>query len=201
VIMKGPKWAPIVASAQAQFAASNLADALKTFKEASDAAGSTGAPKALLEQAQIAGAAKGPCKATAISRPRPFNVITPPGRPALVYTPRGAVVTWTDDHESPGHDHAYTVLLDPAMRASAPARDVTPEGGLIAHPQLYPFGDRVALVYADVKGAEAGIHVRWLDAEGRIAAPPRAITSRKLNQNASPTIAHAPDGTFWVAWD
>jgi serine/threonine-protein kinase len=201
VVMKGPKWAPLVASAQAQFAASNVADALKMFKEASDSAGATGAPRALLDQAQVAGAAKGPCKVTAISRPRPYNVTTQPGRPAIVFTPKGALVTWTDDHESAGHDHAYTVLLDAAMRLSGPARDVTPEGGLVARPQLYAFGDRVALVYADLKGGEAGIHVRWLDAEGRIAAPPRAIASRKPNEKASPTIAHAPDGTFWVAWE
>jgi serine/threonine-protein kinase len=87
------------------------------------------------------------------------------------------------------------------MRPAGPSRDVTPEGGLVARPQLYPFGDRVALVYADLKGAEAGIHARWLDAEGRIATPPRAVTSRKPNANASPSIARAPDGTFWVAWE
>jgi eukaryotic-like serine/threonine-protein kinase len=198
---KGPKWAPLIASAQGQFAASNLSDALRMFKEASEGAGAAGAPRALLEQVQVAVAAKGPCKVTAISRPRPFNVSTPPGRPTLAFTPRGAVVAWTDDHESAGHDHAYTALLDAAMRSSGVARDVTPEGGLIARPQLFPFGDRVAMVYADMKGVEAGIHARWLDADGRIAAPTRAVTARKPNSNASPSIARAPDGTFWVAWE
>src|SRR6185369_11694873 len=61
LVVKGPKWAPLVASAQAQFAASNVPDALRMFKEASDSAGTPGAAKALFEQAQIAGAAKGPC--------------------------------------------------------------------------------------------------------------------------------------------
>ena len=87
------------------------------------------------------------------------------------------------------------------MRPSGAARDVTPEGGSVARPQLFAVGDRVALIYADLKGAEAGIHARWLDAEGRIAGPARAITARKPNQNASPTIARAPDGTFWAAWE
>jgi serine/threonine-protein kinase len=199
--VKGPKWAALVASAQAQFASNNVPEALRMFKEASDGSGNTGTPRALLDQAQIGSAAKGPCKVTAISRPRPFNITSPAGRPALAFTPRGALIAWTDDHESAGHDHVYAVLLDTAMRSSGPARDVTPEGGLIARPQLFSFGDKVAMVYADMKGAEAGIHARWLDAEGRIAAPARAVTARKPNANASPNIARAPDGTFWVAWE
>jgi serine/threonine-protein kinase len=192
---KGPKWAPLVGSAQSQLASNNVPDALRMFKEASEA----GAPRTLLDQAQFATAAKGSCKVTGLAHPRPYNSPGGSGRPAMAFTPRGALVAWTDDHESAGHDHAYTVLLDSAMRASVP-RDVTPEGGLVAHPQLVAFGDRIALVYVDMKGAEAGIRVRWLDAEGRIAAPARAVTSRKPTANASPAIARAPDGTFWVVW-
>jgi serine/threonine protein kinase len=191
---KGPKWAPLVASAQSQFASSNVPDALRLLKEASD----SGAPKTLYDQAQFAAAAKGPCKITGLSHPRPYNSSVGSSRPAMAFTPRGALVAWTDDHESAGHDHAYTVLLDSAMRASVP-RDVTPEGALVAHPQLLAFGDRIALTYVDMKGPEAGIRVRWLDAEGRIAAPARAVTSRKPS-NATPTLARAADGTFWVAW-
>jgi serine/threonine-protein kinase len=192
---KGPKWAPLVASAQSQLASSNVPDALRMFKEASE----SGAPKTLYDQAQFAAAAKGPCKITGLAHPRPYNTSVGSSRPAMAFTPRGALVAWTDDHESAGHDHAYTVLLDSAMRASVP-RDVTPEGALVAHPQLFAFGDRIALTYVDMKGPEAGIRVRWLDAEGRIAAPARAVTSRKPTSNASPAIARAADGTFWVVW-
>jgi serine/threonine-protein kinase len=192
---KGPKWAPLVAGAQSQFASNNVVEALKMFKEASD----SGAPKTLYEQAVFAAAAKGPCKITGLAHPRPYNSTVGSGRPAMAFTPRGALVAWTDDHESAGHDHAYTVLLDSAMRASVP-RDVTPEGSLVAHPQLFAFGDRIALTYVDMKGTEAGIRVRWLDAEGRIAAPSRPITSRKPGSSASPSIARVSDGSFWIAW-
>ncbi|MET0596171.1 MAG: serine/threonine-protein kinase [Polyangiaceae bacterium] len=192
---KGPKWAPLVANAQSQLASNNVPDALRMFKEASD----SGAPKTLYDQAAFATAAKGPCKVTGLAHPRPFNTTVGSGRPAMAFTPRGALVTWTDDHESSGHDHAYTVLLDSAMRASVP-RDVTPEANLVAHPQLFAFGDRIALTYVDMKGAEAGIRVRWLDAEGRIAAPARAVTSRKPTGSTSPAIGRAADGTFWVVW-
>jgi len=200
-IPKGPKWIPLVASAQGQLAQSNMTDALHTLKEALESTGGTGVPRSLFEQAQVAAVAKGPCKVTALSRPRPYNLTVAAGRPTIAFTPRGALVAWTDDHEVANHDHVFAVLLDSAMRPSGEARDVTPEGGLVARPQLFPFGDRVVLVYADMKGAEAGIHVRWLDADGRIAAPSRALTARKPNPNASPSIAHASDGTFWVAWE
>jgi eukaryotic-like serine/threonine-protein kinase len=193
--LKGPKWAPLVASAQSQLASNNVPDALRTFKEAIE----SGAPKALYDQAQFATSAKGPCKMTGLAHPRPFNSPVGSGRPAMAFTPRGALVAWTDDHESAGHDHAYTVLLDSAMRASVP-RDVTPEGGLVSHAQLLAFGDRIALTYVDNKGPEAGIRVRWLDAEGRIAAAARAVTSRKPTSSTPPAMARAPDGTFWVAW-
>jgi serine/threonine-protein kinase len=192
---KGPKWAPLVAGAQSQFASNNVVEALRMFKEASD----SGAPRTLYEQAVFAAAAKGPCKITGLAHPRPYNSPVGSGRPAMAFTPRGALVAWADDHESAGHDHVYTVLLDSAMRASVP-RDVTPEGGLVTHPQMLAFGDRIALAYVDMKGGDAGIRVRWLDAEGRIAGPSRAVTSRKPTSNPSPTIARAADGTFWVAW-
>jgi serine/threonine-protein kinase len=192
---KGPKWAPLVAGAQSQLASNNVPDALRMFKEASD----SGAPKTLYDQAVFATAAKGPCKVTGLAHPRPFNTSVGSGRPAMAFTPRGALVAWTDDHESSGHDHAYTVLLDSAMRASVP-RDVTPEGGLVVHPQLFSFGDRIALTYVDMKGQEAGVRVRWLDAEGRIAAPARAVTSKKPSNNPTPAISRAADGTFWVVW-
>ena len=198
---KGPKWAPLVASAQLQVASNNVLDAIRALKEASDASGGAGAVRTLFEQAQVAASAKGPCKVTAISRPRPWSLVSAAGRPTLAFTPKGALVAWTDEHESAGHDHAYAVMLDSAMRPSGAARDVTPEGGQVARPQLLAVGDRVALVYADMKGAEAGIHARWLDADGRIAAPARAITARKPNQGASPTLTRASDGTFWVAWE
>jgi serine/threonine protein kinase len=198
---KGPKWAPLVASAQSQVASNNVPDAIRALKEATDASGGAGGVRALFEQAQVAASAKGPCKVTGISRPRPWSLVSAAGRPTLAFTPKGALIAWTDDHESAGHDHTYAVLLDSALRPAGAARDVTPEGGQVARPQLLAIGDRVALVYTDLKGAEAGIHARWLDADGRIAAPSRAITARKPNQGASPTLTRASDGTFWVAWE
>ena len=198
---KGPKWAPLVASAQSQIAASNLPDALRTLKDASEGAGPGSPARLLLEQAQVAAAAKGPCKVTAISRPRPWGLTSPAGRPTVGFTPRGALVVWPDDHEAPGHDHAYLVLLDSAMRPSGPARDVTPEASQVSRAQLFTIGDRVGLFYTDLKGPEAGIHARWLDAEGRIAGPARKVSARRPTGNTAPTVARAPDGTFWVSWD
>jgi serine/threonine protein kinase len=198
---KGPKWAALVASAQAQIAASNMPEGLRTLKEASEGTGAGSPARLLLEQGLVAATTKGPCRVTAISRPRPWSLNGPSGRPTVGFTPRGALVAWTDDHESAGHDHAYLVLLDASMRPSGPARDVTPEAGQVSRAHLFTVGDRVGLFYSDLKGPESGVQARWLDAEGRIAGPPRRLTGKRSLGSGAPTVARAPDGTFWVSWD
>jgi serine/threonine-protein kinase len=196
---KGPKWAALVGSAQGQIAASSLVEAAKTLKEASEMAGG-GPPRIMLEQVQIAAATKGICRVTALARPRPYGLSGAAGRPTIAFTPRGALVSWTDDHESAGHDHAYAVLLDPAMRAVADPRDITPEAGSVQNPQLFAVGDKVGLVYADARGTDAGIRVRWLDGEGRIATPARPVTTRRPS-SSPPAIDRATDGSYWLAWE
>ena len=67
--------------------------------------------KSFLDQVKLGAATTGPCKMAAFSHPRlgyGGNV----GRPAVAVTSKGAVVAWTDDHEQPGHDHVYSVLID-----------------------------------------------------------------------------------------
>jgi len=196
---KGPKWAPLLATAQTQLAAGTFPDAIKTLKDAQEMGGG-GIARALLEQSQAAAAAKGPCQVTGLSRPRPYPLTGAAGRPVIAFTPRGAIVAWTDDHESAGHDHVYAALLDTALKTIGVPHDVTPEGVLVGRPQLLAVGDRVAILYEDTKGNEAGIHARWLDSDGRIAGPASAASSKRT-QSAWPTIDRAPDGSFWIAWE
>jgi eukaryotic-like serine/threonine-protein kinase len=196
---KGPKWVALVSSAQAQIAASNLTDAVKTLHDASELAGG-GPARVLYDQAQVSAAIKGSCKLTGLSRPRPFSLSNVAGRPTVAFTPKGALVAWTDNHESAANDHGYAVLLDAAMRSVGEPRDITPEAGLVTSPQLFALGDRFVVLYSDGKGAAAGIHVRWLDAEGRIDGPSRTVTTRRPSTSA-PSLDRAPDGTFWVAWE
>ena len=133
---KGPKWAPLVASAQVavrfEQRARRGARVQRSFRLG---LGYAAQPRALFEQAQVAASAKGPCKVTGDFAPATVGSHAPRrGAHRLAFTPRGALVAWTDEHESAGHDHAYAVLLDSAMRPSGAARDVTPEGGLVARP-------------------------------------------------------------------
>jgi serine/threonine-protein kinase len=55
------------------------------------------------------------------------------------------------------------------------------------------------LTYWDAKGAEAGVHVRWLDADGRIAGPSVAVAPSK-GGNFFPSLTRTSDGSFYVAW-
>ncbi len=191
----GPKWLTVVESAQAQVAAGDIPGAIRTLQ---DVQGNSPA-RQISDQLQIAAKSKGPCRLTGIGRPRPAGAASTPGRPAIAFTPRGALVVWTDSHESAATEHAYSILLDPALRAVGEVHDLTPESSLVSSPQLFVVGDKIVILYSDGKGTEAGVHARWLDAEGKISSPPRSIVGRKTNSAAS--LDRAPDGTFWVAWE
>src|SRR6185437_5140982 len=110
-----PKWMAAIEEGQQLLTSGDGDGALRKFKDASDNGGGAVA-KEFLEQVTLGAATAGPCKMVSFSQPRlgyGGNV----GRPAVAVTSKGTVVAWTDDHEQPGHDHVYSVLLDDAGRA------------------------------------------------------------------------------------
>jgi serine/threonine-protein kinase len=199
-----PVWVPLVRDGQQALATGDLKGASKLFKEAFDRGGGHGVPRTLLEHLAVASASgdRAACKLTGLARPRAYDVaagarVVPAGRPSIAIGPKGPVMTWTDAHE--GSERAYSVLLDEAMRAAATPIDVTPEGVSIARPEIHRVGDKFVLAYADGKGAEAGVHARFLDAEGHIAGPAVQVSPAKPG-SYHPAIAVAPDNSFYAAW-
>jgi eukaryotic-like serine/threonine-protein kinase len=201
----GLPWPPLVAEAQEAIAAGDLKAAAKLLKDAQEK-GNHAVPRTMLEHVQIALKeidTKSLCQLTGLGRPRTYDLN--PGtnrtfaasRPSIALGPRGAVVTWTDSHE--GSEHAYTTTLDSALRASSPAIDVTPEGRAIGRPELTASGDRLVLTYWDGKGPEAGVHVRWLDANGRIDGPAVTVAHFPRGGNSWPSLTPVLDG-FLVVW-
>jgi serine/threonine-protein kinase len=192
-----PKWMVTIEDGQQQLAAGDAEGALRKFKEASEAgAGAIG--KSFFEQVKIGAATTGPCKMVAFSHPR-LGYGGGLGRPAVAVTSKGAVVAWTDDHEQPGHDHVYSVLLDAAGRPTSRARDLTPEADYAMRPELLPVDDRVVLLFWDKSGREPGVRARWLDADGRIGGMSGIVGAPKAG-SFWPAIDRAPDGTFWAVW-
>ncbi|AKT43355.1 serine/threonine-protein kinase [Chondromyces crocatus] len=198
-------WIPHVAQAQKELAQGNLKEALGPLKEAYDK-GAHGVPRTLLDHVQVAlkeANGRAPCSLTGLGRPRTYDLVgrgvrlVAGSRPSIAFGPRGPVVAWTDAHE--GSEHAYAVLLDNTLRATGPAVDVTPEGAAVGRPDLKRVGDKLVLTYWDAKGPEAGVHVRWLDPDGRIAGPAVSVASIPRGGNFWPSLAIAPDG-FFVVW-
>ncbi|MEJ7730082.1 MAG: protein kinase [Polyangiaceae bacterium] len=197
-------WRPLVADAQAQIAADDLKGAQKTLREAFDRGGH-GVPRTMLDHVNVAVAASGtkqPCRLTGLGRPRTYDLApnvrqVGSGRPAIALGPRGAVMTWTDGHE--GNEHAWAVAFDEAMRGTSEPYDVTPEGALIGRPELTSAGDKVIITYWDTKGPEAGVHVRWLEPDGRIGGPSVPVTPPKPG-NFWPSLTRMPDGSYVVVW-
>ncbi|XXX74966.1 serine/threonine-protein kinase [Sorangium sp. So ce134] len=201
----GLQWPPLVAQAQQSIAAGDLKAALRQLRDAQEK-GNHPVPRTLIEHVQVAlkdASGKAPCQLTGLARPRTHDLVREGGRavgasrPSISLGPRGAVVTWTDSHE--GTEHAYTAVLDSAMRPSSPALDVTPEGRAIGRPELTTAGDRLVLTYWDGKGPEAGVYVRWLDASGRIDAPAMMVARFPRGGNSWPSLARASEG-FVIAW-
>jgi len=189
-----PRWAPSLEEGQRLFAVGNVVDAKKKFAEAIDqGAGAVG--RSFLDEIRVP--QSNACKLTAFSHPR-LGIAGSIGRPAIASGAKGAVVTWTDDHEQAGHDHAYSVVIDNTGRPLSRPRDLTPEGNEVMRPALMEAGDRTLLYYWDKSGREPGIHARWLDADGRIAGAAVLVAAGKPG-NYWPTMDRAPDG-YYVAW-
>ena len=198
-------WAPLVSQAQEAVSTGNLKGAFKLLKDAYDKGGH-GIPRTLLEHVQIAmkeASGKVPCQLTGLARPRTYDLTAKvpraasASRPSITFGPRGVVITWTDAHE--GSEHAYTAPLDTAMRTATAPIDATPEGMAVGRPELTPVGDKLVLTYWDARGPEAGVKVRWLDADGRIAGPAVSVAAIARGGQFWPTFARADDG-FFVAW-
>jgi eukaryotic-like serine/threonine-protein kinase len=200
-----PAWMTLVREAQAAIAAGDLNQATSLLKDASGKSGGHGIPRTLSEHLQVAMASgdRGACRLTGLGRPRSYDLAAPAprraesGRPSIVVGPRGPVVMWDDAHK--GGNHVWVVALDEALRDVGSPVDVTPEGVNVVHPDLKRAGDKLVLVFADDKGPEAGVHARFLDADGHIASGVTPITPPKPG-SFWPSVAAAPNGSFFVAW-
>ncbi|MDB4943511.1 MAG: Serine/threonine protein kinase [Labilithrix sp.] len=171
--IEAPPWEPAIAEAQRLFTAGDPNAALKKLADAA-AVSPQGAAVARVYTEQFKFIASkevsGACKPVAFSRPR-FLTDRRAERPAVRVTPRGTLVTWTDDHLQKDHDHVYGVLLNETGKPIGPLRDLTPESTDAQRPQLTApseGADRTVLLYWDKSGKEAGVRARFLDADGRI---------------------------------
>jgi serine/threonine-protein kinase len=204
-VVDEPKWAPIMAEAQRRFTGGDTQGALQKLQDA-NAMGpqAIAIAKVYAEQFRfVAKEASGPCKVVAFSRPR-VATDKRAERPAIRATPKGMLVTWTDDHEQKDHDHVYGVVLNQTGKAIGPIRDLTPEASDAWRPQLTaqsPDSDRSVLLYWDKSGRDQGVRVRFLDADGRI--DPINGQSRLVGAARSgdfwPSIDKGPKG-FFVVW-
>jgi serine/threonine protein kinase len=192
-----PKWMATIEEGQGMLASGDPDGAIRKFKEAVDA-GAGPIAKSFLDQVKLGAASTGPCKMVALSHPR-LGYGGSIGRPAVAVTSKGAVVAWTDDHEQPGHDHVYSVLIDSTGRPTSRPRDLTPEADYAMRPSLSSVDDRVVLLFWDKSGREPAVRVRLLDSDGRIGGMSIVVGSGKPGL-FWPAMDRAADGGFWVAW-
>jgi serine/threonine protein kinase len=193
-----PKWQTTIEEGQQLFTIGELPAAQEKFKHAQELGAPAAAVRAYLDETKAGVAGTGDCKMVAFSRPR-MGLSGNALRPAVASSAKRIVVSWTDDHEQPGHQHVYAVPLDPAGRPLTRPRDLTPEATEAGRPQLLAVGDRMALLYADKAGSQVGVRVRWIDEEGRIGGATLLVGGVRAAPYW-PAFGKAPDG-FFVAWE
>lgn len=192
-------YAKLLFAAQDMLTNGSAKAALESFK-AAFAAGNSPPARSLLSQATVvAEEGGGDCRVSALGRPRPFGIDEPSSRPTLVKTDRGILYAWVDTHVDPKKRQGHTVLLDNAMRRISEPVALTPEASSVRTLQLWPMPNGAALVYWDDTGDGAGVYVRQLESDGKIAGPARRISEARRGELHPSLSAFA--GGFWAIWE
>ncbi|HEY6079487.1 MAG TPA: serine/threonine-protein kinase [Polyangiaceae bacterium] len=175
-------------------------EALERFK-AAFAAGAQPPARSMLSQATVVveEGSGSECRVTALSRPRPFGIAEPSSRPTLVKTDRGVLFAWIDTHVDSKRRQAHAVLLDSALRRISEPVPITPEASSVRTLQLVPAASGAALLYWDDAGDGAGVYVRRLESDGKIAGPARRLSASKRGE-MHPTLTPI-EGGYWSIWE
>lgn len=187
-------WTLAMYEGQRLFAVGDSAAAQRKLREAAEAGGGAAA-RTVSEQLKMPSA--GPCKMTAFSHPR-LGLTANAARPSVAALAKGAIVVWTDDHEQAQRDHAYSVQIDPTGKPLSSPRDLTPEAHAVGRASLEVTDDKLALIYWDKQGRDAGVRVRSIDAEGRIAGRSVLVGGARTG-NFWPSLTKGPDG-YYAVW-
>ena len=198
-------WLPRVREAQALIAAGEHDKASEQLKLVFDET-KHAMVRNLMEQEKVArelAVAKGACLVTGLNRPRRYDLLEPSPKlvnaeaPTLALGPKGLVVAWTDDRG--GHDRAYAAVLDDALRNTAPAVEITPEGQNIRNLDLVASEGRILATYAEASGSAPGVYVRWLGADAVIESAPLLVNKSETGTFVPATVARVAGG-FFVSW-
>jgi serine/threonine protein kinase len=193
-------YAKLLFEAQDLLTNGSAKDALERFKAAFQA-GSQPQARSLLSQATVVvEEGSGACRVNALARPRPFTIVEPSGRPTLVKTDRGILFAWVDTHVDAKRRQAHAVLLDGAMRRVSEPIPVTPESSSVRTLQLLRSASGAALSYWEDTGDGAGVYVRRLDSDGKIAGPARRVSELRRGE-LHPTLISSEAGGFWSIWE
>jgi serine/threonine-protein kinase len=195
VFEEEPKFFASVVEGQKAFSAGDVSLAKKKFEEAAAMPGGATIAKVYIEQTTLT--PQGACKTIAFSHPR-YTITAAAGRPTVTPNAKGAVVAWTDRHENKDKEHVYSLDIDSIGKPISAIRDLTPEGLDANRPSLVSSPDKLALLYWESKGRDAGVRLRPLDQNGSIAKESLLVGGAHEGQ-FWPSIEKALDG-YWVVW-
>ncbi|MFO0549273.1 MAG: serine/threonine-protein kinase [Polyangiaceae bacterium] len=177
----GLPFRPLVAQAQELIAKGDLEGARAKLKEAVDA-GNHHIPQTFAQHlATVKSGNKDQpaCTLTGLGRPRTYDQLEErvrvinAGRPTVAVSSGVALIGWTESDA--GVEQAYAVALDDALRARTLPFPITGEAQSVQRPEIIGVADKFLVTYFDSRGHEAGVYMRMLDADGRVATGPKLV--------------------------
>ncbi|MEO8180416.1 MAG: serine/threonine-protein kinase [Deltaproteobacteria bacterium] len=193
-------YALLVGSAQEQLADGEFTDAVATFEHAFES-GEKKAARSLRSHVRVADEAgsSGPCQLRGLGHPRGFDATTKASRPTFARVGQSLFAGWVAS--TGANQHAvFSTRLDYALRRISAERVVTPEVTDARDPQLIGSDSSLLLLYTDARGKESLIFGRELDGEARDSSAPRLLNASDRDYAYDPTMARAPDGSYWVGY-
>jgi serine/threonine-protein kinase len=193
-------YALLVSSAQEQLADGEFTDAVATFEHAFES-GEKKAARSLRSHVRVADEAgsSGPCQLRGLGHPRSFDATTKASRPTFARVGQNLFAGWVAS--TGANQHAvFTTRLDYALRRITAERVVTPEVTDARDPQLFGSDASLLLLYTDARGKESLIFGRELDGEARDGSAPHLLNGTDHDYAYDPTMARAPDGSYWVGY-
>ncbi len=192
-------YARLLAAAQEQLVDGDFTDAVATFEHAFES-GEKKAARSLRSHIRVVDeAGTGRCQLRGLGHPRPFDLTNKASRPTLARSGQNLVTAWVANTGAK-QNAVYATRLDFALRRTSAETVVTPEVMDARDPQLLGTEAAPLLVYTDARGKESLIYGRELDADGTGKGPPRLLNATENDYAYDPSLARAPDGTYWVAY-
>ncbi len=188
-----PAFAVPIVKAERLMADSKPEDAVHVLEQAAESSDS-GALLTMLDNVRLAAANTGPCRVTALARPRPFEWTSSLRGPSIASGSSGIVVSWVDNQNDKQRWDLWAERLGQDLVPIDQPVDMLPSAGNIDNGSIVAAGDGFVVVFGDDAIGTRGAYLRRLDASGKPVGPTQRLSPNKASV-PHPSVVALGDGT------